>query len=268
MNSEIKKDVREVSELRVLQSGTLDVRGCVSPSLICMDLCNLEASVKEAESVGVTQLHVDMIDGYFSPSMPIGIDVISQLRKKTNLGFDVHLMTMENDFFMSEFLRMGVNRLCFHVETERHVAQKLTTIRSHGVQAGIALAPGTAISTIEDVIGYCDFVLLMMIDPGYASMQSIPKYDFCNTKVMALHDLIIKNGAKATITIDGRVSFDDIEQYVAWGVETLVCGTRSFFSTNGSLEDNFKNICGRIISGKQIRRSTLAVGPIEKGDGI
>ena len=46
-----------------------------SPSLITLDLCNLERQVKELEAQGCPMLHVDLLDGYFSPSMPIGLDV-------------------------------------------------------------------------------------------------------------------------------------------------------------------------------------------------
>ena len=38
----------------------------ISPSLICMDLVNLETSVKELEAAGCEMLHVDVLDGYFS----------------------------------------------------------------------------------------------------------------------------------------------------------------------------------------------------------
>ena len=53
----------------------------ISPSLICMDMCNLVTSVKELERIGCEMLHVDLLDGYFSPSMPIGLDTIRALRK-------------------------------------------------------------------------------------------------------------------------------------------------------------------------------------------
>ena len=42
----------------------------IAPSLICMDLCNLEQEVKRLEEAGCDMLHVDLLDGYFSPSMP------------------------------------------------------------------------------------------------------------------------------------------------------------------------------------------------------
>ena len=77
----------------------------IAPSLICMDLCNLEQEVKRLEEAGCDMLHVDLLDGYFSPSMPIGLDLIRQLRKKTEIAFDAHVMAMDNTFFMEEIGR-------------------------------------------------------------------------------------------------------------------------------------------------------------------
>ena len=74
----------------------------ITPSLICSDLCNLEASVKALEETGCQMLHVDILDGYFSPSMPLGLDTVRQLRKKTSLAFDAHVMAVDNTFFMEE----------------------------------------------------------------------------------------------------------------------------------------------------------------------
>ena len=94
----------------------------ISPSLISVcDLCNLEGSVRQLEQAGIEMLHVDILDGHFSPSMPLGLDTVRQLRKKTNMIFDVHLMTTAHDFFVEELLDIGVEQLVFHGEMEPHM---------------------------------------------------------------------------------------------------------------------------------------------------
>ena len=77
----------------------------LSPSLISVcDMCNLESSVKQLEEAGIEMLHVDILDGHFSPSMPLGLDTVRQLRAKTNLAFDCHVMVTEQDYFVDEGL--------------------------------------------------------------------------------------------------------------------------------------------------------------------
>lgn len=58
----------------------------LSPSLICLDLCNLESEIRVLEQSGIGQIHVDILDGHFSPSMPLGLDTVRQLRAKTDLS--------------------------------------------------------------------------------------------------------------------------------------------------------------------------------------
>ena len=90
----------------------------LTPSVIsCCDPCNLERSVRMLEAEGIPALHVDILDGHFSPSMPLGLDAVAQLKTKTALPFDVHLMATEHDFFVTELIGMGVEQIVFHVET-------------------------------------------------------------------------------------------------------------------------------------------------------
>ena len=184
----------------------------ITPSLICSDLCNLEASVKALEETGCQMLHVDILDGYFSPSMPLGLDTVRQLRKKTSLAFDAHVMAVDNAFFMEELADIGVHRMCFQVETERRISHKLTWLREKGIKAGVALAPATPVSVLEYVLEQCDFVLM-----------------------------IAERGLPTTITIDGRTYLDAIPGYAAAGASTFVAGTSSLFRKNGlSLKENYQ----------------------------
>ena len=196
----------------------------ITPSLICSDLCNLEASVKALEETGCQMLHVDILDGYFSPSMPLGLDTVRQLRKKTSLAFDAHVMAVDNTFFMEELADIGVHRMCFQ-----------------GIKAGVALAPATPVSVLEYVLEQCDFVLLMMINPGYASSAKESVRDSLKKKVGDLHAMIAEKGLPTTITIDGRTYLDAIPGYAAAGASTFVAGTSSLFRKNGlSLKENYQ----------------------------
>ena len=225
----------------------------ISPSLICMDLCNLEPCVKELEQIGCRMLHVDILDGYFSPSMPIGIDTIKQLRAKTNLLFDVHIMAVQNDFFLQEMIDIQPERICFHVETERHICKKLSEIRAAGIQAGVALTPATPLSVLEEILELCDFVLLMRINPGYASMPGADRYEFVTQKMRRLSDEIARRGLQTSITADGRVYFENVEEQVKMGMDTVVAGTSSIFSKEGDLQSNYRKLTELLERGRNSR---------------
>lgn len=138
----------------------------LSPSLMCTDLLSLSDSVRELEEIGVDALHIDLIDSTFSPSMPLGLEVIRQLREKTNLDFDIHIMSMNNEWFIKQALDIGVRRVSFHYETSLHPDRLVNLIKKQKVEAGIALNPATSLRSLDYLLPSLDYVLLMLINPG------------------------------------------------------------------------------------------------------
>lgn len=225
----------------------------LSPSLISLDLCNVAQQVKTLEENGIQALHVDILDGYFSPSMPIGLDVIRQLRKLTDLPFDAHVMANAPQFFIDELLDIGVQQLIFHLETEPHVDHMLTHIKKAGAKAGVALKPSTPLSALEYVLERCDAVLLMMINPGYAGHAGESKVPYAYRKLTALREMIERQGLNTRIEIDGRISPEDILNY---GVQQQIADIFVIGSTcikrgdvAGSLAA-LRQLCGDPLEGK------------------
>ena len=194
----------------------------LSPSLISVcDLCNLEHSVRQLEDAGIEMLHVDILDGHFSPSMPLGLDTVRQLRKKTNMIFDVHLMTTAHDFFVEELLDIGVEQLVFHGEMEPHMDNRLNQIRKAGVRAGVALKPGTPLTQLEYVLEKCDAVLLMLINPGYAQSKAEGQVPYASRKVRELHEMIARRGLDTKVILDGRISKQNMEEFAPEGLADI-----------------------------------------------
>lgn len=197
----------------------------ISPSLICLDLCNLESQVKLLEQAGIKMLHVDILDGHFSPSMPLGLDTVRQLRAKTDLAFDCHVMATEQDFFIEELLDIGVQQIVFHAESEPHIDGMLNRIHARGVRAGVALKPSTPLSTLDYVLEKCDTVMLMLINPGYAFVKGEAQVAYADRKIRELRKMILDRGASTKIEIDGRISTDNIRTYGKELVDYFVIGT-------------------------------------------
>lgn len=212
----------------------------ISPSLICADLCNLEKEVKELSLAGMKSLHVDLIDPHFSPSMPIGLDVVKQLKAKSDMDFDVHIMSNYNEFFINELIKMNVASITFHNEPTIHVEKMLQLIKEAGIKAGVALAPATSLSTIEYVAKCCDYILLMTINPGYAGGKSEEMVPYAIDKIKDCKMLLNKIGSKAQIIIDGRVSFAIMPKLIEAGADVLVAGSKSIFRQGYSYAENYQ----------------------------
>ncbi|MGR9050563.1 ribulose-phosphate 3-epimerase [Halobacillus faecis] len=223
----------------------------IAPSIMCADLCNLEKSVREIEEAGLDTLHIDIIDGTFSPSMPLGINTIEQLRKITDMKFDVHIMANTNEFFIQEMLRIGVEQITFHVETSFHLDRYINLIKKHDTKVGIALNPATSLSVLDYVLPQVDTVLLMLINPGFATDKGEKQVSYATKKVEDLAKLIRSKDLDTKIEVDGRVSLNTIPTLVRAGADILVAGSTSLFEKSNSLKDNKKLMESLIQEGLQ-----------------
>ncbi|MBQ9404071.1 MAG: ribulose-phosphate 3-epimerase [Synergistaceae bacterium] len=197
----------------------------ISPSLICLDMCNLESQVKILEDNGIKALHVDILDGHFSPSMPLGLDTVRQLRAKTSLEFDCHIMVTEQDYFVNELLDIGVQQLIFHAETQPHIDGMLNRIHAAGVRAGVALKPATPLSVLDYVLEKCDSVLLMLINPGYAFVKGEKQVSYAERKIKELRAMIEARGLDTKIELDGRISPQNIQDWGGGLADVYVTGS-------------------------------------------
>ena len=224
-----------------------------APSLIsCCDLCNVERSVRTLEEAGIGMLHVDILDGHFSPSMPLGLDTVRQLRGRTGLFFDCHLMVTEQDYFVDELLDIGVEQIVFHAETQPHIDGMLNRIHAAGAKAGVALKPATPLSQLEYVLEKCDTVLLMLINPGYASAKGESQVPYAARKVRQLREMIDRRGLDTKIEIDGRISPDNIRTF-GTDVDLYVVGSTCV--KKDSLAEDFDRL-------NALRREILGGKPV------
>jgi len=207
----------------------------IAPSLMCCDQCHFEESVRRLEAAKMNWLHLDIMDAAFTPNMPLGFEILKQLRPRTALPFDAHLMVEDNDFFVQQMADIGAQQVSVHVESCRHLDRTLSLIRSLGMKAGAALNPATPLSVLKYVLERLDFVLLMTVNPGYAGQALVPS---AFRKIAECRAFLDERGYAIPIEIDGNVSFENIPRMVAAGAGILVAGSSSLFHPGGSLREN------------------------------
>jgi len=225
----------------------------LSPSIMCADLLNLKESVRQLEKSGVDALHIDIIDGQFSPSMPLGIDTVKKLRSITELPFDVHIMSVNNPWFVNEMLDIGVQQISFHHETTLHADRLINVIKRRGVRAGIALNPATSLSVLDSILPQVDCLLLMLINPGFAGDSSETQVSYAKEKVAHAAEIIHRRGLQTDIQVDGRVSLKLIPQLVGAGASNLVLGSTSLYQAGNTFEQNLQLLDESIQAGLSLR---------------
>lgn len=219
----------------------------VAPSIMCCDFCNLEESIRRLEAVGADYLHIDIMDSHFTPNMPIGLEVLKQLRDKTGLPFDLHLMVENPAFFIEKAKEIGVQMVSVHAEGVTHLDRALAACKEAGMRTGVALNPATPLSALEYVLERLDFVLIMTVNPGFAGQPLVPSGI---RKLEACRKFLDERGcADIAIQVDGNVSFAHIPAMVAAGARNLVAGTSSIYHREAGLSENMRKVQSAIAEG-------------------
>ena len=222
----------------------------LSPSIMCADLVNLEQSIQVLEKEGLDALHIDVIDASFSPSMPLGLETIKRMREVTSLPFDVHIMSNNNEYFIQEMLKIGVQSVTFHVETSLHIDRYINLIHQADAKAAVALNPATSLSALDYILPELDMVCLMLINPGFATDKGEKQVQYAIKKIQDLREKIKDCNAATSIQVDGRVSIERIPELVRAGADNLVLGSTSLFISGRSISENKVSVLEAIEEGR------------------
>lgn len=199
----------------------------VSPSLLSADFLNLDRDCQLLNQSNAQWFHLDIMDGVFVPNISYGMPVIGAIRKSTKKVLDVHLMIDRPERYIKEFKAVGSDWLTVHVEATLHLHRTLQAIKAEGIKAGVALCPATSLSTIEEVIGDVDMVLLMSVNPGFGGQKFIEgTFD----KIKRLKRMIVESSSKAIIQVDGGVTTENAKMLFDAGADCLVAGSAVFGS--------------------------------------
>lgn len=197
----------------------------LAPSLLSADFARLSEAIEMIELGGAEVVHLDVMDGHFVPNITIGPPVVKALRKETDLPFDCHLMIEEPQRYIPDFLDAGANMISVHVEADHHLHRALSMIRDGGAMAGIAINPATAIEIIEDAVEYCDYVLVMSVNPGFGGQKFIHN---AVGRIRRLSEMIRNRGLGVTIEVDGGIDENTAPSVVRAGAGLLVAGSAIF----------------------------------------
>ena len=193
------------------------------PSILSADFSCLKNEIDSVQNA--SYLHLDVMDGNFVNNISFGLPVIKNLRKITDMVFDVHLMIDNPQNYIEKFADSGADIITVHYEASKNIKKDLETIRKLGKKACVAIKPKTEAKIVFELMDKLDMILIMTVEPGFGGQKII--YDMLN-KIKEINDFVLKNNINVNIEADGGINFENANKVIESGANMIVMGSAIF----------------------------------------
>jgi ribulose-phosphate 3-epimerase len=214
----------------------------VSVGVLTADLMALGPEISILERVGVGAVHIDVMDGCFTPTMTVGPPFVRAI--KTSLLKDVHLMIREPLATLGDYVAAGADIITVHVEACTHVHRVLQRLGktphavdpARGIVRGIGLNPGTPLEMIEPLLDEVELVVLLAVNPGWGGQSFIPS---TYGRIERVRQIIGAAQADVLVSVDGGVTRDNIDEIATAGADLVVTGSAVFDGRSAAANAEF-----------------------------
>ena len=200
----------------------------IAPSILSADFARLGEQVAEAEQGGADCVHIDVMDGHFVPPITFGPTIVEAIRPHTKLSLEIHMMVERPENHFGQLRDAGADRLIVHREACPHLHLSIAQIREAGMEAGVAINPGTSLGSVDEVIADLDLLLVMTVNPGWGGQ---PFIDSMVNKISRARGLLDDLNRDVTLEVDGGIKADNAGLVVRAGADQLVAGSSVYNDT-------------------------------------
>ncbi|MEK7576005.1 MAG: hypothetical protein AAB491_02920, partial [Patescibacteria group bacterium] len=153
---------------------------------------------------------------------------------ETSLNIEVHLMILDMEKRITDWLLPNVKRIIFHIETAYDSSFVINRCKDAGKEVGLAVSPGIPWTRMAPFKDKADIFQILGVHPGLPGQRTLEEtYD----KIKSL-----KNFCKSCIIeVDGGMNKETAKRAVEAGADKIVAAN-AIFSASGGPAQGWKEL--------------------------
>lgn len=194
--------------------------------------------LQKVSNFGADMYHLDVMDGNYVKYQTIDYTYLEQLKEKSSLLFDTHLMIVNPEKYVDKYIKNGADIITVHYETfsnEDKLIKVLKRIKKNKKMAGLAIDIDTKVEAIDRFLKLIDMVVILCVKVGKGG-QEFNKSGLDKIKHVRMHNPDI------LIEVDGGINPTTAAQCVKAGADILVSGNYIF---NNDIYEAIKELKGK-----------------------
>ena len=173
-------------------------------------------------------LHVDVSDGVFANTLLLFPEVVSRIRKITDLPIHVHLMVGESALInqINQFAQAGADAISIHAENTLLTDSGITRINERGLVAGVVLKVDTPVAKLIRHLPRVQLVTLF--GAGIGEREGISQSATQRLEEARKYIAGVPSDHRIVLVADGAIREDTVPLLRKAGAEAIVAGKLVF----------------------------------------